>query len=110
MTTIYATEEQAFRRAEVLKGRGVWPGVITRTDGTFALTHDPDLLGEVVADGLTGPGAGNRYGVRRWPVPSRGPHVRASYPSNVFTTALTFCASPPATTTPSPAAQVSAAP
>jgi hypothetical protein len=85
MTTIYATDEQAFRRAEVLKGRGVWPGVITRTDGTFALTHDPDLLGEVVADGLTGPGAGNRLGVQRWPARSRPVPIRTPYPSSAFT-------------------------
>lgn len=85
MTTIYPTEEQAFRRAEVPKGRGVWPGVITRTDGTFALTHDPDVLGEVLADGLTGPGAGNRSGVQRWPVHSRPVPIRTPYPSSAFT-------------------------
>ena len=47
---IYATEEQAFRRVETLKARGVWPGVRYRADGTFEVTYDPDVLGEVAAD------------------------------------------------------------
>lgn len=38
----YATEEQAFRRAETIRLHGKWwPGVIRHRDGTFTLTYDP---------------------------------------------------------------------
>ena len=38
----YATEEQAFRRAETIRLHGKWwPGVIRHRDGTFELTYDP---------------------------------------------------------------------
>ena len=37
----YPTYARALLRVEVLKKRGIWPGIITRHDGLFALTHDP---------------------------------------------------------------------
>jgi hypothetical protein len=47
---IYGSEEQAFRRVETLKQRGVWPGVRYRADGAFEVTYDPDVLGEPTPD------------------------------------------------------------
>jgi hypothetical protein len=38
----YPTFAAAQARVTALKARGLWPGVITRGDGTFALTFDPD--------------------------------------------------------------------
>jgi hypothetical protein len=46
---IYGSEEQAFRRVEGLKQRGVWPGV-RRVFGGWELTYDPADLGEPPPD------------------------------------------------------------
>jgi hypothetical protein len=74
---IYATEEQAFRRVETLKQRGVWPGVRTRHDGTSEVTYDPDVLGETPNSSLGSYSElGNERGTheRRWHDPgNRGP-------------------------------------
>ena len=40
---------------------------------------------EQLERGLTGPGAGNRSGVQRWPVHSRPVPIRTPYPSSAFT-------------------------
>jgi hypothetical protein len=37
----YGTEDAALRRAETLRQRGTWPGVIRCADGLFRLTYDP---------------------------------------------------------------------
>lgn len=38
----YSTEEAAFRRVEILRRQGIWPGVIKIGSGkAYRLTHDP---------------------------------------------------------------------
>ena len=37
----YPTYERALARVDNLKQQGIWPGIITRADGTYALTYDP---------------------------------------------------------------------
>jgi hypothetical protein len=40
----YATYDLALRRVEVLKGSGIWPGIIgPDRDGAYALMFNPDL-------------------------------------------------------------------
>lgn len=39
---VYATFEAAQKRVEILKQSGIWPGIVCRRDGTFALTFDPE--------------------------------------------------------------------
>jgi hypothetical protein len=39
--TVYESEARALHRVEMLKRSGIWPGVIRRADGLFALTYDP---------------------------------------------------------------------
>lgn len=41
VTGRYGTRDAAFRRAEVLRQKGTWPGVITHADGSASLTYDP---------------------------------------------------------------------
>jgi hypothetical protein len=44
MRPVYADEAAAFRRVDTLKAVGIWPGVITRADGTCVLTYDPEMI------------------------------------------------------------------
>lgn len=41
MTGVYESFAAAQKRVEALKLTGIWPGIISRRDGTFALTYDP---------------------------------------------------------------------
>lgn len=41
MKGIYDSYERAVRRVEVLKDRGVWPGITCHADGSCTLTYDP---------------------------------------------------------------------
>lgn len=41
MTGRYGTQDAALRRADVLRQKGTWPGVITHPDGSASLTYDP---------------------------------------------------------------------
>ena len=42
MTGRYSTEERALARVDMLKRRGIWPGVRRHADGTASLLFDPD--------------------------------------------------------------------
>lgn len=44
MPGIYLDEADAFRRVAQLRHSGIWPGVVARADGTFALTYDPEAV------------------------------------------------------------------
>lgn len=41
MTARYGSEHQALKRADVLRQKGTWPGVLRFADGTYGLTYDP---------------------------------------------------------------------
>jgi hypothetical protein len=45
MPRTYPTEEAAFRRADVLRQQGIWPGV-RACDGGWELTWDPEREAE----------------------------------------------------------------
>lgn len=38
----YATLEDAQHRVDILRQSGIWPGIVCRRDGTYALTFDPE--------------------------------------------------------------------
>jgi hypothetical protein len=40
---VYASEEAALKRAEVLKQSGIWPGAIHQADDRWILTTDPEV-------------------------------------------------------------------
>lgn len=42
MTGRYASEDRALARVEILKRRGIWPGVRRHADGSASLMFDPD--------------------------------------------------------------------
>lgn len=42
----YESEQRAQRRVASLRAHGIWPGMRRNPDGTFSLTHDPDLSGK----------------------------------------------------------------
>lgn len=76
---IYGSEEQAFRRVETLKQRGVWPGV-RRVFGGWELTYDPADLSEPVPDLPSAPNSElgwERRHTQRSPQPSRGNLTKA---------------------------------
>lgn len=50
MKGIFDTYEDAQRRVDKVKADfGWWPGIITHADGTFTLTHDPEVTAEDIA-------------------------------------------------------------
>lgn len=42
MQPTYPTFDLAARRVDALRRSGYWPGVVTREDGRYQLTFDPD--------------------------------------------------------------------